>query len=237
MNINALMMASSDTKIKVLIIFFSFSSQTNNLIQALSRGLEKCHVEVVKERLIPVNQLRFPIGTVKGTLRMMLETFFRKRIPIEPISDQCFAGYDLIILAGPTWSYNPSGPIMSLFDRDGKRLFGSSLVLPLISCRGYWRLHWWGLKRLLWKSGARVVNLIVFSHPNPEPWRTIGVFLKLAGRVPEKKSWFADKYRKYGHTKKQLQEAKRFGKLLGRELVEGGAGLHHLNFDTETARP
>lgn len=230
-------MAAPGTKKKVLIIFFSFSSQTNNLIQALSHGLSKCNVEVVRERLIPVDQLRFPVGTVKGTLRMMLVTFFRKRIPIEPISTHCFDSYDLIILAGPTWSYNPSGPVLSLFDRDGKRLFENRLVLPLISCRGYWRLHWWGLKRLLWKCGAKVVNLIVFSHPNPEPWRTIGVFLKLAGKVPEKRSWFAGKYRKYGHTRKQVQEARNFGRLLGKELIQGGKNLHHLNFDTETARP
>lgn len=230
------MMADPDKK-KVLIIFFSFSSQTNNLIQALSRGLEQTDVEVTKERLIPVDQLRFPIGTVKGTLRMMLVTFLRKRIPIEPISEHCFAEYDLIILAGPTWSYNPSGPILSLFDQYGKKLFANRLVLPLISCRGYWRLHWWGLKRLLWKSCAKVVNLIVFSHPNPEPWRTIGVFLKLAGRVPEKKSWFSHKYRKYGHSKKQLKEAKRFGKLLGNELTHGVKKLHLLNFDTSISQP
>ncbi|MDH3329170.1 MAG: hypothetical protein OEM01_08060 [Desulfobulbaceae bacterium] len=230
-------MASAVEKKKVLITFFSFSSQTNNLILALSRGMEKYNVEVIRERLIPVNQLRFPIGTIQGTLRMMLVTFFRKRIPIEPIANHCFDDYDLIILAGPTWSYNPSGPILKLFDRDGERLFRNKLVLPLISCRGYWRLHWWGLKRLLCKKGAKVVNLIVFSHPNPEPWRTIGVFLKLAGRIPEKKSWFAGKYRKYGHTKKQLQEAKRFGKMMGKELVQGGKNLHHLNFDTGISRP
>lgn len=230
-------MASSDKKKKVLIAFFSFSSQTNNLIQAMIRGLEKYDVDVVKERLIPVNQLRFPIGTIQGTLRMMLVTFFRKRIPIEPINNQCFDDYDLIILAGPTWSYNPSGPILTLFDRDGERLFRNKLVMPLISCRGYWRIHWWGLKRLLCKNGAKVVNLIVFSHPNPEPWRTIGVFLKLAGRIPEKKSWFAGKYRKYGHSRKQIQEAKHFGKMIGKELMKGGKNLHQLNFDTETARP
>ena len=231
------MMAVSFTKKKILIIFFSFSSQTNNLVQALSRGLEKTHIEVVKERLIPVNPLRFPIGTIKGTVQMMLVTFFRKHIPIEPIAAHCFADFDLIILAGPTWSYNPSGPILSLLRRDGKRLFNSNLVLPLISCRGYWRLHWWGLKRLLCKSGATVVNLIVFTHPNPEPWRTIGVFLKLAGKIPEKKSWLANKYHKYGHSKQQLQEAKKFGRILGIELNDGGKNLHYLNFDTDTARP
>lgn len=230
-------MVSPDKKKRVLVPYFSYSSQTNNLIQAMCRGMEKYEVEVVRERLRPVDKLRFPIGTIRGTFRMMLITFFRKRYAIKPISDHCFDDYDLVILAGPTWSYHPSGPVLSLFDRDGKRLFDNKLVLPLISCRGYWRFHWWGLKRLLNKSGATVVNLIVFSHPNPEPWRTIGVFMKLAGRNPEKNSWFAGQYRKYGHTKKQMQEAKQFGKMIGKELTQGGKGLHLLNFDTAIARP
>ena len=231
------MESSVDKKKRILIIYFSFSSQTNNLIHSLEQGLKKNNVEVLSERLVPVTQLRFPVGTILGTLRMMVITFFRKRFPIEPISPQCFDNYDLIMLAGPTWSYNPSGPVLSLFDRDGERLFKDKFVLPLISCRGYWRVHWWGLKGYLSKKGAKVVNLIVFCHPNPEPWRTIGVFLKLAGRVPEKKSWLADKYRKYGHARNQLTEANRFGQMIGKELAQGGKNIHQLNFDTTIARP
>ncbi len=228
---------AAKTNKKLLLVFYYFSSQTNNLVQSLVEGLEGSDITVVQERLRPLVRLRFPIGTIGGTLRMMLVTFFRKRIPIEPLSPACFDSYDLIIVTGPTWSYNPSGPILSLFDRDGRRLFENKLVLPLISCRGYWRMHWFGLKNLLCKCGARVVNLIVFSHPNPEPWRTIGVFLKLAGRIPEKKSRFAHKYRKYGHTRRQQEEAKRFGAMIGEELNRGGAAIHLLNFDTEIAQP
>lgn len=228
---------TTESRKKILLIYFSFSSQTNNLVLALVNGLEKYNITVVRERLVPVEHLRFPIGSVRGTIRMMVATFFRKRFPIEPIDPHCFHDYDLIILAGPTWSYNPSGPVLSLLDQYGARLFSGRLVLPLISCRGYWRAHWWGLKNLLRKYGARMVNVMVFSHPNPEPWRTIGVFLKLAGEVPEKKLWLAGKYRKYGHTRKQLKEAKRFGRLIARELLEGGKNLHLLNFDTEISRP
>lgn len=231
------MNTSPEAEKKILLIYFSFSSQTNNLVHALINGLKKYNITVVRERLAPVEPIRFPIGSVGGTIRLMLATFFRKRFPIEPIDPQCFHDYDLVILAGPTWSYNPSGPVLSLFDQYGERLFNGRLVLPVISCRGYWRVHWWGLKNLLAKYGARVVNVIVFSHPNPEPWRTIGVFLKLAGAVPEKNRWLAGRYPKYGHTEKQLKEAKRFGRLIGRELAQGGKNLHYLNFDTETAQP
>lgn len=231
------MEAPKETRKKVLVVSYSFSSQTNNLVQALCSGLENEGMCIVRERLVPRKPLRFPIGTVGGTLRMMLETFLRKRLPIEPLAPPCFDHYDLIILAGPTWSYNPSGPILALLDRDGERLFRGKKVLPLISCRGYWRMHWWGLNNFLRRCGARVVNLIVFSHPNPEPWRTIGVFLKLAGRIPEKKSWFAGKYRKYGHTTRQIEEATQFGQMIGSELAQGGENLHRLNFITNIARP
>lgn len=230
------MKSSADTK-RILLLYFSFSSQTNNLVQALVAGLGECNIEVIRERLTPLEQLRFPIGTIIGTFRMMVETFFRKRLPIEPLSSQCYENYDLIILAGPTWSYNPSGPVLFLIDRDGKKLFSEQEVLPLISCRGYWRMHEWGLKKLLKKCGARVENLIVFSHPNIEPWRTIGVFLKLAGRIPEKQSWLRKKYRKYGHTRKQLDEAKRFGQIIGQEMSEGNSKIQSLDFNTPLSRP
>lgn len=230
-------METSAGKKRILLLYFSFSSQTNNLVQALVTGLEKYPVDVARERLNTVEPLRFPIGSILGTLIMMVVTFFRKRMPIDSLAPQCFEPYDLIILAGPTWSYNPSGPVLSLIDRDGQRIFRDQEVLPLISCRGYWRVHWWGLRRLLHRCGARVSNLIVFSHPNPEPWRTIGVFLKLAGEIPEKKSWLRRKYRKYGHTRKQLDEARRFGQLIGRELTEGSGNFSGINFDTPLSRP
>lgn len=230
-------MESTAGQKRILLIYFSFSSQTNNLVQALISGLEEYPVEVVKERLIPLEQLRFPIGTITGTLRMMLVTFFRKRMPIEPLSPESAGKFDLIILAGPTWSYNPSGPVLSLIDRDGARLFKGQKVLPMISCRGYWRAHWWGLKKLLKGCGAAVANLIVFSHPNREPWRTMGVFLRLTGRIPEKDSWFRAKYPRYGHTRQQFEEATRFGQMIGQEMTEGQGDIRALNFATPVSRP
>jgi len=219
---------------KVLIIYYSFSSQTRNLLHSLAAGLEIEKTQVAWEQLTPVVPLRFPFGSVTRTVWMMLLTFFRKRVPIQPLSPRCFEDYDLIILAGPTWSYNPSGPVLALFDRDGHRLFRDRSVLPLVSCRGYWRVHWWGLRHLLRRCGARVENLIVFTHTSPEPWRTIGVFLKLAGKIPEK-MWFSKYYRKYGHTNAQLLEAERFGLMIGRALAEG-TSLATLDFNTDKAR-
>lgn len=206
---------------KVLILYYSFSGQTAGLLHCLAAGLKQQDVQVVMEKLQPVKPLRFPVGSVPATLKMMLTTFLRWRIPIKELPAACFNGYDLVFLAGPTWSYNPSGPVLSLIDRDGPRLFSGRQVIPLLSCRGYWRLHWYGLRRLLKKCGAIVSNMIVFDHPTREPWRTIGVFLKIAGKAPERSPIIGKYYQRYGHSKEQQEEAVGFGKQIGGALKTG----------------
>lgn len=218
---------------RVLVLSYSYSHQTGNLLKTLVAGMEEENVDIIRESLEPVENLRFPIGTIPATFVMMVQTFFRKRYPIQPLNEVVFQDWDLIILAGPTWSYNPSGPVLSLLDRDGRKLFNSQSVLPMISCRGYWRVHYWGLKSLLKKCGAKdIISPIVFSHPTPEPWRTIGVFLKLAGRTPEKgSSWFRRVYPKYGHSRKQVEKAGKLGKQLGHD-IQSGMELTGLTFET-----
>jgi multimeric flavodoxin WrbA len=168
------------TKKRVLILYYSFSSQTRNLLQAFVDGLEFHGVEICWQQLKPLQKLQFPLGSITSTLTMMVQTSLRKRFKIEAIDKVCYSDWDLVILAGPTWSYNPSGPVLSLIDHCGD-LFNGRKVMPFISCRGYWRLHLWGLNSMLRKKGAMVLNPLIFLHVGAEPWLTIGVFLKLAG--------------------------------------------------------
>ncbi|WP_417912022.1 flavodoxin family protein [Candidatus Electronema sp. TJ] len=219
---------------RILVLYYSFSSQTKNLVQSLLDGMAEYEAEVVCERLVPTIPQHFPIGTIPKTVKKMIVTLFRQRIPIEPLPERCFEQYDLIILAGPTWSYNPSGPVLSLLDRDGQRLFAQKTVIPVISCRGFWRMHWWGIKSLLKNLGARVPNGIIFTHTSKEPWRTVGVFLKLAGETPERMSWMQDHYPKYGHTREQIAEARRFGEQIGRAVTQNEE-LERLVFNTSLA--
>jgi len=227
---------SPEKKYQVLIIYYSFSGQTGVLINRLAAGLKEQGVEVFFEKLKPVRHLRFPVGSILRTYVMMFATFFRRRIAILELSSKCSQNYDLIILAGPTWSYNPSGPVLSFLDRDGKDVLGGRWVMPLISCRGYWKLHGWGLRRILEKCGAHLPNIIAFSHPSPEPWRTIGVFLKIAGRNPERSVFLGKRYSRFGHSNEQMEEAYRFGMQIG-EALKGGTPLEAINFQTGIALP
>jgi len=202
-------------------------------LKKLVAGLEESDIDIMWERLVPEQELRFPIGTIPATVLMMFQTFLRKRYPAKPVDPKIFDQWDLIIIAGPTWSYNPSGVVLSFLDRDGEKLFTGQAVLPLISCRGYWRVHFWGLRSLLKKCGAKIVAApIVFKHPTAEPWNTIGVFLKLAGKMPERgKGWFRKYYPKYGHSRKQIETAYELGKKLGQDL-NSGKDASELYFET-----
>ena len=227
---------SPDKKTQVMLIYYSFSGQTGVLINRLAAGLKDQGCEVFFEKLKPLKHLRFPVGSIFRTYVMMFATFFRRRVPIQELSAKCSQEYDLIILAGPTWSYNPSGPVLSFLDRDGKAVLDGRKVLPLISCRGYWRLHWWGLRRKLVQCGAHLINIIAFSHPSPEPWRTIGVFLKIAGKNPERATFLGRRYTRFGHSNAQMEEAFHFGEQIG-EALKGNIPLEAINFQTEIALP
>lgn len=208
-------------KRRVLIIYFSHSGQTRKLIQALTKGLEKSGIEVSCQQLKTVEPIPFPLQSVPATLKLMVLTFFRKRIAIQPLDNSSVAAHDLIVLAGPTWSYNISGPVLSFFKHYGE-LLSNCKVLPLISGRGYWRTHYWQLKYLLAKYKAQALAPTVFLHPGAEPWRTIGVFLKLAGKKPEAShSWLGKYYRRFGHTREQIERASEIGIVLGNALQEG----------------
>jgi len=221
---------------QVLFLYFSFSGQTGVLVHRLAAGLKEQGVEVFFEKLKPARHLRFPVGSILRTFVMMLTTFFRLRVPIQELSPKCDKEYDLVILAGPTWSYNPSGPVLSFLDRYGNEVLGGREVLPLISCRGYWKMHWWGLRKKLRRCGAHFSNMIAFSHPNPEPWCTIGVFLKIAGKNPERSGYISKHYDRFGHSNKQMEEARRFGVEIS-EALKGNAQLAAINFQTDLALP
>ncbi len=205
---------------KVLIIYYSCSGQTRKLVNAFAAGLKERGVEVGWQPLRPIRKVPFPAGSIGAALLMMARTFCRRRNAIGGLDGKTAEQCQAIVLAGPTWSYNPSGPVLSLLD-DHCDIFLHRPVLPLISCRGYWRLHYWQLRVLLRVRGARVLSPLIFKHPGKEPWRTIGVFLKIAGRSPENDgSWIGRFYKGYGHSSEQVDCARKKGRSFAAELLE-----------------
>ncbi len=216
-------------KKKILILYYSFSSQTKNILLSLARGMEKAGAEVSFEPLVLVEPRKFPIGSYHGTLKAMVTTFFRQQIAIKPLSDVKTKKWDLIVVGGPTWSFQPSGPILFLLNHEETAFLAGKKILPVISCRRYWKHNYKSIVRILGKAGSEIMKPVVLSHPVREPWCTIGLFLKLSGRVPEaRKSFFSKYYPKYGHTKEQLKLAGDAGLEIGRHLVKNEKAFYNV---------
>lgn len=208
---------------RVLIIFYSFTQQTRLLLKKFIEGLESDGIAVTLERLEPVAPYSFPFKTNFSLALAMVMTFFRRRMEIRPVSESCFEEWDCIVLAGPTWSYHPSGPMLDFLDRYGRRVCAGKEVIPFISCRSYWRLHYWTVMRRLQRYGAKPAEPLVFVHPIREPWRIIGLILQLRGKMVRKeKSWFRKHYPGYGHSKEQGEAALQAGRKLARQLLTKG---------------
>ena len=208
-------------KHKVLIIFYSYTQQTRLLVKSFAEGIEQAGGDAVLQRLEPVTPYEFPFKNSWRLAQVMIRTFFRERNKVHSIDAACSGDWDRIVLAGPTWSYHPSGPVLALIDQSGKRIFYGKKVIPFISCRSYWRVHLWSLKRMLGRCGAQVEEPLVFDHPGREPWRFIGLLYQLRGRVGSRdQAWLRRHYPGYGHSREQREEAKRRGEILARQIIE-----------------
>lgn len=206
-----------ELKKRVLVVYYSFTQQTHILLKQFCAGLKEQGVEVALERLELVNPYEFPFKTDWRLFTVMVRTFCRGRKEIQPVSNKCFEDWGYIVLAGPTWSYHPSGPILDFLDKYGSSVLGGKKVIPFISCRSYWRIHHLSLKRELRKVGASSQPLLVFEHPTKEPYRIIGLILKLRGKMI-RGEWFRKHYAMYGHSKEQTKEAYRYGVELGQNI-------------------
>ncbi len=212
-------------KKRVLIVYYSYTQQTKTLLKKFINGLETAGIEVSQERLEPITPYEFPFRTNMNLAVAMLLTFFQRRMRIKPLADNCFQSWDCVILAGPTWSYHPSGPVLDFLDRYGKDVCGGKIVIPFISCRSYWRLHYWTLKRRLGSYGSNVQSPIVFLHPQKEPWRFVGLILQLRGKMMRREnSWFRQHYPAYGHSKSQAGEAMEKGQQLAEKILKDWCG-------------
>lgn len=204
---------------RVLIIYYSFSSQTHMLVNRFASGMTDAGIEVVIERLQPIVKLPFPFASITSLLWSMTTSFFRKRVAVAELANTPDKNWDLVVLGGPTWSYNPSGPILYFLDHYGIEHFAGKDVLPIISCRAYWRINYSYLKKKLTEGDARVREPLVFDHSSTEPWRTAGLLLQLLGKLPRgDSSWFRKRYSRYGHSLDQFENARALGEAVAAEL-------------------
>ncbi len=206
---------------RVLILYYSFSEQTRILVEALCAGLETSpDLLITTERIETVQPVSLPFASPVKLIQAMIRAFFCCRVPIKPLRIDPNTLWDLIIIAGPTWSYFPSGPVLALLDGAGQGLCRNRRVMALISCRAYWRLHNYWIKRLVRGTAAEFWPPLFVDHPSREPWRTIGLFLFLLGRLSLfKKARLGGYYPHYGHAQEQMTQLRHQGAKLAERIA------------------
>jgi len=95
----------------------------------------------------------------------MFQTFLRKRYPVKLLDPKVFDKWDLIMVAGPTWFYNPSGMVLSMLDRDGD-FFCARMFYHLFHGADIGESIFFGFVHCLKKCGPKqVCSPRVYTHP------------------------------------------------------------------------
>ena len=141
---------------RVLIVYFTFSGQTERVADVIGTTLEAGGAEVTKARIQFTDQrwaprferipMRFPLIKIVGMLpAQMRQATGEIRIPPEAHQGT----YDLIVIGSPTWWFRVSVPIRSyLRSPEAKQVLQGVPFAGFSTSRRYWRLTVGDIRRL-----------------------------------------------------------------------------------------
>ena len=181
---------NTDTKPKVLVVYFSLTHQTARVAEAMTKALRargyavaKAPIEFTDERFLP-KLSQFPMTRPIAQLSVILPAQLRRRIGEIRVPEEAQGGdYDLVVIASPTWWFQTSMPIRSYLDSPAARavLSGKPFACASIS-RRYYGINLGQLRKLGEKNDGRFTDK---TH-----------FVVAGGQVKSMLSWLG--YMKHG---------------------------------------
>ena len=187
-------------KPKVLVVYFTLTKQSGRVAEAMAEALEargcavaKASIEFTDERWVS-KLSQFPMKRPLAQLASILPAQLRHktgevRIPPEAQS----GGYDLVVLASPTWWLQTSMPIRSYLESPESKpvLSGKPFACASIS-RRYYSFNLRQMKKLGEKNGGRFIDK---TH-----------FVAAGGQVKSMLSWLG--YMKHGEAQDRIMGLK-----------------------------
>ena len=181
---------STETKPRVLVVYFSLTQQSARVAEAMAQALTKRGCDVTKaaieftdERWAP-KLSRFPMTHPFPQIAKILPAQLRHKTGEIRIPPEAEAGdYDLVLLASPTWWFQTSMPMRSYLKSPAaqKVLNRKPFACASIS-RRYYRFNLGQMRKLGEKNGGRHVDK---TH-----------FVAAGGQVKSMLSWLG--YVKHG---------------------------------------
>ena len=191
---------STDTKPRVLVVYFSLTKQAGRVAEAMAQALTardcdvtKAFIEFTDERWVP-KLSQFPMSRPFPQLASILTAQLRHKTGEIRIPPEAQSGdYDLVLIASPTWWFQTSMPIRSYLESPEAKtvLSGKPFASASIS-RRYYSINLRQQKKLAEKNGGRWIDK---TH-----------FVVAGGQVKSMLSWLG--YMKHGEPQERVMGLK-----------------------------
>jgi menaquinone-dependent protoporphyrinogen IX oxidase len=163
----------SDRPPRVLLLYYSYTGQSQKVLEAAGEVFRKRGYEVDEARIEFTDPRyaerfsRFPMHNVwPDFLGMLPAQTLRATGDIRTPDEVRTADYDLICIGSPTWWRTVSMPLRSfLKSHEARNLFNGKRFAVFVVCRRYWRENLTGVRKLVEKKGGCFVDSIHFTYP------------------------------------------------------------------------
>ncbi|HEY5052739.1 MAG TPA: hypothetical protein VII45_04950 [Solirubrobacterales bacterium] len=163
----------SETKPKVLFVYYTYTQQTQKVVDAMSEVMHERGCEVTQAKIDLTDQRytarfhEFPMPhAFRELVAMIPAEIFRKTGEIS-IPDEAKGGdYDLVCIGAPTWWLSTDLPMRSYLESDAAAavLAGGTSFAPVVVCRRYFGHNLRTVKKLATQRGGKFVDGIHFAY-------------------------------------------------------------------------
>lgn len=203
---------------KVLVVFYSQTGQTREIVESLISPFAGKGIEVAIEELKPKPPFPFP-WTSDAFFQAMPESVRAIPCELEPLTLNGQEAFDLVILVWQPWFLSPSIPFHAFFQHEtAKKLLGGRPVITVTGCRNMWVMALDRIKNYLDAMHAHHVgNIVLFDHaPN-----LVSLVSIIRWLFTGQKGRYLRVIPPAGVSDKDIREASRFGDMIAGALDTG----------------
>jgi menaquinone-dependent protoporphyrinogen IX oxidase len=224
---------NSETKPSVLLVYFSYTHQTEKVMELMAEVLRDRGCETT---LAPIEFTdpryekrfkQFPMPKPFLEVVAMIPAELHHRPAKIGIPDVVTTGnYDFVVIGSPTWWLTTDIPIRSFLESDAaaKVLQGKQFT-GAVCCRRYWKHNLKNVRRMGTKHGGEFVDGIHFRYQGGQI-RSLFSLLSFLGTGEYKERYHGVKIPPTNLQDYHLAEARKFAIAIGNRLVATGATQH-----------
>lgn len=160
-------MSSERNSARALVVHYSQSGDVAKTAETVSEAFLAEGIDVVRERLRPVDEFPFPWRRIGRFFNVMPECIYGLAGEIETPEFDADASYDVVVICYPVWFLAPSLPTVSFLRHEKSRVLENTNVVTFVVCRNMWTVASETMKRLLRKRGAVHRDNVAVTHQGP----------------------------------------------------------------------